>query len=236
MNSPYKPRPRPDDFEEVYRRLGTQVALQKHYGAGTKAIRRWIKGGTGIDQSMINPPPLDFGNMARIMCREELKRHYGRSWQTIGRWFRMSGLTPIKATYKPPHNARPVPNDFRQLAAVMVKTELLAHYKASYETVNRWLNEAGVSAKVWRPQVYIRPTSERSHVPIPSRGLGNDRRPERAYGPEDRAADVLRRYGPVYRCDERGRMDVKGSLWRFGMVICDGKELQARAARKERVA
>ena len=74
------------------------------------------------------------------------------------------------------------------------------------------------------------------HSFIPQRGLGNHRSFERAYGPEDQAADVLRRYGPVYRCDERGRMDTKGKLWRFGMVICDGEELIARADRRVRAA
>lgn len=149
----------------------------------------------------------------------------------------MSGLTPIKATYKPPHNTRPIPIDFRQMAAVMMKTELLARYNASYETVNRWLNEAGISAKKYRPPVYIRPATERSYAPIPSRGLGNERRPERAYGPEDQAADVLRRCGPVYRCDERGQLDKNSKFWRFGIVYpITGEELMARAARKEKAA
>lgn len=46
------------------------------------------------------------------------------------------------------------------------------------------------------------------------------------------AADFLRSFAPVYRCDERGRPHERGAHWRYGAVVLTPDELLQRAARR----
>jgi hypothetical protein len=109
----------------------------------------------------------------------------------------------------------------------MTRPALMRHYGRSYEVVVRWLAETGLTAQKYVP-VYNRPRLRYVRSP----GHSNIAPVKRETTAEELAADVLRRFGPVYRCDEKGLAAQYGKLWRFGNIILDGDELIARAARK----
>lgn len=46
------------------------------------------------------------------------------------------------------------------------------------------------------------------------------------------AAEYLKKYGPVTRCNEAGRFDPKGSMWRRGSTVLTDDEVIERAVAK----
>lgn len=125
--------------------------------------------------------------------------------------------------------SRPAPDDFiKQRQTLGGQWKLAAHYRVSHRTVARWIAELGLpdlrQSEAHRARARLRmppngsPTVARLH----------------SYSAHDNAADTLRRHTPVYRCDERGRADPKGSHWRVGNTVVDGDELLARADRARR--
>lgn len=172
--------------------------------------------------------PADFVKVReQVRSIRNLMRHYDAGPRTVRRW-----LTEIGAEHKPrperPECRRPVPEDFAELAPTMTKTGLSEHYGTANKIVERWCAETGISAKRRQPR-------KRNVFTMPSNGAPTVER-LRNYGIHDEAADVLRHYGPVYRCDEQGRAKERGELWRVGNVVVDGDELMARADRARRKA
>lgn len=98
------------------------------------------------------------------------------------------------------------------------------HYHASLGTITRWRRELDL-----RPQARIK------------KGIGQQRssrgfveRPlltVRDLTPSGQAADFLRRYGSVYRCDVSGKPNSKGTHWRRNLSILDDDTLMRHAAR-----
>ena len=176
------------------------------------------------------PIPGDFLEMReKLGGRDKLATHYRTSGRVVRRWLVEAGLQPIRTTGAPERNRKPVPDDFETVAPTMTQTELVRHYGVGREVVLRWQSETGISpAPRKRPSFVYR--FERHPGPVKVHAVRN-------YSPEDEAADVLRRYFPTYRCDERGRQCAKGSLWRVGNGIYAADELLAKAARyRERAA
>lgn len=145
---------------------------------------------------------------------------------------------------------RNAPDDFAEQAETKGTNALSAYYGASKKIVRRWFAETG--AKKLPPQIVgnTKPRTEkqlavsRRSYPgkVGSRPVGGSAadRTFHAVATEihrdtsvaGMAADHLRRIAPVYRCDERGRQDVKGALWRVGNGILTDAEVIARAERK----
>lgn len=197
--------------------------LKNKYHAGNSAIKRWRREVCGIRPS---PPPVpdDFLKLSLTMCRHQLEQHYRTSWRQICAWVEETGVTPRDGRETRPQSRRPLPDDFRQIVPGMTRRQIQQHYRCSGEAVIRWLDETGIVAA----------------KPVPNIGNLNWRMPTgrptvkalRNYSLYDEAADVLRRFFAVYRCDERGRANPEGKLWRVGNTIVDGDELLSRAARK----
>ena len=136
---------------------------------------------------------------------------------TVCKWLKDAGVQINVANTR-----HPIPADFAEHAPHMTQGQLEAAYSASHGVVRRWLGDAGVSPR----KVVVVPIAR-------DRGPGYvNIAPSQTYGPEDAAADTLRKFGAVFRCDERGRADHKGTHWRFGNVVLTGDELIARAERK----
>ena len=99
-----------------------------------------------------------------------------------------------------------------------------AHYQASLKTITRWRTESGLT---FGRRVKKRP-----------RGVGFGRpgglpRVEifRDMSAPGHAADFLRRYGAVFRCDENRKPNAKGGFWnRNGRVLTD-TDIMERAER-----
>ena len=121
------------------------------------------------------------------------------------------------------HNARAIPDDFKQTAPLMNKNQLARHYKVKWSgTIDRWLKEAGVEARV-----YIPPAKRLSMMGQPRK---NDMVPERIKDYDEIAADILRRERfLVNRCNEDGRFNLTGKFWRVGMNIYSKEALIEKA-------
>lgn len=231
-----KPRPIPADFAEVMGDKPRVEDLMKRYSAGDSTIRRWLKE-IGYEHERLRPMPADFIHIAASMAKFELKNHYRASQKTIDRWLKETGVK-TRGAIKPP------PEDFAEMAAEMCAAELRRHYNAGGDRIARWCKVVGVTPKPYDFAAGAAKASEASRASVARRffsSAGSSYRPiyDQRVGTRtiyDDAADTLRRYGPCYRCNERGAGDHKGKFWRFGNVVCTDEELLARAARYERKA
>lgn len=222
-------RPLPDDFAiQVNLQRGIK-ALCVHYSTNCRVVSRWLKeSGVSLPQRLppYCPAPADLVENAARMTREALCNHYGIGKKRLLTWLVEVG-SPVIASRNASGVSKDAPADFATRAPTMHKMELKRHYKVAEKTINRWLAATGAQAKVYRPT----PTGNMR----PSRGGGQIIQ-FRAASVHDLAADVLRRFCPVSRCNERGQYEQAGDFWRVGSVICDGDELLARAERAKRKA
>ena len=178
----------------------------------------------------IRGAPDDFAIQAPLMTLPELKLFYKTGARQVRRWIAETG---VKA--KAPDRVilvrfTPAPADFTQVAPLLSRNGLAAHYGVSSTAINRWINETGAV-----PKVYI-PVPPQSKV---NRSSWTRTRPgdfqiakTRTATVFDDAADTLRRHCPVYRCDDRGRYDERGQFWRMGNALLTPGELLQRAERK----
>lgn len=228
-----KVRQMPDDFLEVAATFNyAQDPIKNHYRASYDTVVRWLTE-CGVTSNYGRPAPDDLAEVLATMRIADACAHYRCASSTLMRWRSETGLG-IR-THK-----RPVPDDFAELAPTMSQNQLLAHYGATnHRMLKRWYAEAGVEPK---PRDYRAPQKRNANTVHRFTGAaGSSYRAiyDQRVGTRtiyDDAADTLRRYGPCYRCNERGAGDHKGKFWRFGNVVCTDEELLARAARYERKA
>lgn len=233
-------RPMPDDFREVAARLKYVKYIAKHYTSGQATVERWFReAGIKPGKRQVHELPADFAERAKTMHGFALSQHYGVAPKVVRRWADEAGVTLIKGRVIPPAKRRECPADFAQMAAVLTYTGLCNHYNTGRSAVDRWVSETGAT-----PLVFVRkPAEAKPKAGKPSRGLyhaigisSNIAAAAKPYTAHDRAADMIRPYVAVYRCDERGKQNDKGKFWRVGMVVVTPDELLARAARYERKA
>ena len=208
----------------------SRSALRKHYRCGAKTVDVWCKE-RGLNPHVLFAPdgkramPADFVQNAHLPM-VQLTQMYSVGSNPITRWRREIGWVE-------PSRKREVPADFDRIAPTLTLTQCAQRYTAANSTVKRWYVERGLTAAV--SEVVI----GRSVATISNMGRAQPaaKLHDRAYGPQDAAADVLRsERWPVYRCKETGRADAAGKWWRVGNVVCDGDELLARAAKYARAA
>lgn len=241
-------RPMPNDFREVAARLKYVKCVAKHYAAGQTTVERWFReAGIKPGKRQVHELPADFAERAKTMHGFALSQHYGVAPKVVRRWADEAGVTlikgrvipPAKGRVIPPAKRRECPADFAQMAAFLTYTGLCNHYNTGRSAVDRWVSETGAT-----PLVFVRKPSEaKPQAGKPSRGLyhaigisSNIAAAAKPYTAHDRAADTIRPYAAVYRCDERGKADLAGKFWRVGMVVVTPDELLERAARYERRA
>lgn len=170
------------------------------------------------------PVPADFAEQCKVLTKTQLEAHYKRTDKTIRRWLEKTGLTAAKPPKCiPPDRTRAVPDDWAEMAPRYTRNQLIQHYRTSDQVVARWERESGIKAR--RPVTGMR-------MPRGAR-LTVQARPSSIF---DDAADVLRRFGAVYRCNEKGGADQKGKWWRVGWSVLTGDELLERAERKRSAA
>lgn len=120
---------------------------------------------------------------------------------------------------------RGVPEDFADILRKFGSHGAARHYHASLGTVTRWRREIGM-----RPQ-------ERARRPSMSgtmRPRGFSERPlmiKRDFTLVGQAAEFLRHYGSVFRCDAKGKPNATGSHWKRNFTILTDDELMSRAKR-----
>jgi hypothetical protein len=226
----------PPEFAEVS--TLTRAELAARYGVSILTITRWrAKVGRVNKGNIRHEVPADFREFAPGKTIQQLKTHYRVGENAVQRWRKLCDIKPVPKT-GPAADARrvPAPEDlaerYRELGSM---SKLQAHYKRDFNTVKRWVVEAGlpVNKSGWPATLkstitLVRPTN--GHVALPARSL---QRAPLITGREQEAAQHLRRFYPaVYRCAETGRADPKGTHWRIGNAVVEGGELLERAYRR----
>lgn len=172
--------------------------------------------------------------MARELVRKHASAAYVRalvaekfikppSLKRIAEW--RSDFINNDPTYKrSSHNAKPLPDDFRQVAPTMTKRELQRHYGVHWcGTIDRWLSEAGVQARKFIPRANRLSMMGRPKAAVEIKRQKTD---------YEIAADVLRRERfPVNRCNQDGSYNLTGKYWRVGRNIYTPEELIQKAKR-----
>lgn len=221
-----EPRPLPVDFREQAETGMTVRQLRRHYGAGVGVVQRWIReiGGRPrtVRKDAGRPVPEGFAHYAATETVAQLTKRYAAGTKAIARWRRETGAaTPARR----PRLVSPAPNDLAECARRMNISKLAEHFGCARVTVRKWLMETGASAD----------TSFRRGLP----NLGAMGRPKAAPITQNRdtsragqAADFLRQFGPVIRCNASGHYDPKGNHWRrrSSNILC-ADEIIARAVR-----
>lgn len=213
-------RPIPDDFATFA--VGKSISeLRRHYATSDTIIVRWrracgivptIRPGPRPDRGL----PDDFAEVARGKPMRELCRIYRRSTTTISRW-RQEASVPAPTT-RGFAGKRDTPEGFADLAPRLTVVHLMARFGCARSTITRWCREHGLTPKP--------PT-------ISYRGPGLA--PSMQVAVRDgtlagRAADFLRKFGPVIRCDETGAYNPRGTHWRRNSTILTADAVIQRAA------
>lgn len=178
-----------------------------------------------------------------IKLRAEGKQRDEVSFQT---GISKSGLDRLIKTGAIPHQARPprkllpVPPRFAETYQDNCLEGCAAIFHVSKETASRWAKELGITRK---PCITL--ASMRGVKPVPrkpNRYLTTARAPisQAVMDEAGRAAEYLRPdYRPVYRCDEEGRQNPAGRMYRCGTRLFSPQQIIDRAAeikaRRERM-
>jgi hypothetical protein len=147
------------------------------------------------------------------MTNDQLGALYGVSRFKIVEWRKETNATRKDTSFK----KLPIPARFVELAPQMNRHEAELFFGLGHTALHRMCLETGVR---FRPPVVIRYKS--THGPL-HREVGRDM--SRA----GMAADYLRRFGPIWRCDSRGTQLSDGAFWRRNMAVLTDDEVIERA-------
>jgi len=162
--------------------------------------------------------PDDFAVVGPTMSAADLQKHYGCSSAKITEWFAALGISRTHRTrFKPLGSA---PENFARIAPTMTLHELEILFDKGSHVIKRWCAECGVSPRRCVPHF----VSRANRIPPPPVVFHDLSR-------AGQAAEYLRRFGPVFRCNSNGGADAKGDHWsRSGFVLMD-EEIITRAER-----
>lgn len=232
-------RPMPEDFPQ-HAAVETGRALRIRYGVSHGLIERWIKE-SGVEPvrrpSVPLQRPAEFARFSGTMTVPQLAAKFGVGTSVAQRWrMELGGKKRV---------SKAVPDDFEANWRRMSIRALAAHYRRQCMTVVEWARELGLNrkdaplrvckpkpAKVAKPRVVriVKPTKETTK-PLKPNAFQNVPvdRVQRDMSAAGQAADYLRRFGPVYRCDWRGLPLADGFFWRRGTAILTDQDLIERA-------
>jgi predicted nucleic acid-binding Zn finger protein len=167
------------------------------------------------------PIPDDFHIIAATRTNAEVRAYYGGIGNnTLARW-RKATNTP--APKERPSRMIPVPEGFAEIAPQITLKEARLRFGRCADTIRGWCAATGVSLR--KASLFNTNRSARQFQPGAPAIVRDDSRP-------GRAADYLRRFGEVIRCDANGKPQPKGKFWRRGgrFVLTD-EEIIQRAIR-----
>lgn len=184
------------------------------------------------------PVPADWAIKARRLGPQALMDHYRAGYDTVRRWIRETGVVV------PQRIPAPIPADFADTHD-MTQSAAAARYGVSVDIVRRWDGEAGIDRRAeWISRMTRMARSRSMSRPALAGAMTPRAQPvrtaklptpfdatKRDWSAAGQAADFLRRFGPVARCDESGRYDPKGNHWRRGSSILTAADVIARAER-----
>lgn len=180
------------------------------------------------------PLPHDFTAVASSLSNSELIDRYDVAYSVIRRWRKETGVNlSEEALAEKIGKGRPkmhIPPDLAATAARLRQFELASHYRVNRNTVRRWLVRAQINAVPFRepkPKIHRERRPNKTNFILPKVEFAC----QRDTSSEGMAAEHLRcaTRAAIYRCDEHGRADQNGSLWRYGNIAITRRELIARA-------
>lgn len=223
MSSPF--RPMPDDFLTLAPGKSHNW-LRAHYTTGDKCVTRWLKeAGIAVAEGRSSPKnklpvPADFAAWAPKETSAELCLRYSVADGTVARWRREAGIpTPYMTGER---RLKPIPADFADKVRELGRNQAMHHYGVSGDLMGRWLRESGLAVSRRAPIRFKRAAEKRLAVVCDNRD-GSE---------ASRAQSWLQRFYPVWRCDELGRFDPKGSHFRCDGITRTQDEMIERAVRK----
>lgn len=119
---------------------------------------------------------------------------------------------------------RSCPDDLFEILCSIGSHGAAKHYHASLSTVTRWRREMELKAqaRLKRPEAKTIRYAPFRQIPL----INN-----RDMSCAGQAADYLRRYGAVYRCDAVGKPNPKGTHWKRNFAVLTDEEIVSRAIR-----
>lgn len=135
----------------------------------------------------------------------------------------------------------PLPDDFKEQWAAKSMEGLAEHYSRSKRKIADWVRIAGLKRSAsWRSEAglarllvsqapRIRHKPHRKTNAFLTAAIDRPRVDASLAG---RAAEYLRRYGPVIRCRSDGRYHEGGTHWRRGNTLMTGAQIIDRAKQK----
>lgn len=127
---------------------------------------------------------------------------------------------------------RPAPSDFAEAFNRMTQRALAEHYQVNRRMIERWARRLNLTSPRAAKPAASKPVKASANVrrlPGPKAARTDVARDMSQVG---RAVDYLRRYGAVYRCNERGgAVDKGGTHWRRGSAVLTDAEVIERAVR-----
>lgn len=207
--------PAPSDFEEMYHSLPSIRSLEKHYGRHFKTITRWARDANLNPKKKEREVPKDFKDVcASLQSKRKLMAHYNAGCVTIEKWINDLGVNFPLSTKKT------IPGDFHLSAQSKTKTELSKLYDVNIRTINKWVEETGVKPRKYVRGYYIGPKSTK---------IFSMTRPDE-YG---MAADFLRKFMPVSRCNQDGKFNATGKFYRVGSVVMSADDMKEKSDNKK---
>lgn len=154
--------------------------------------------------------PEDFLAYMQDHTQEQAAHDHEVSVGLIQKWCRAVG-------YKKPPVRKAVPAWLKADGPSMTRAQIKHRAHVGDAVLDRWIAETGVTCLPAQIKHLKRGTWKPAKHTAPIRSKAED------------AAEYLRRFGPVYRCDERGAAKQGGAMWRRGSAVLTDADLIERA-------
>jgi hypothetical protein len=165
--------------------------------------------------------PVDFADHAHEPVKA-LKKRYATGDSSILRWRKQVGMVVLGGP-----QLKQMPEGFAELQQGKSIVVLAEHYGCGKLPVSRWLKELGIQR-----ERFVSPAPKPTKPAHLVRNAYMTTPVDRALKDGSRAglaADFLRKFGPVWKCNDRGSPDIAGSHWRRGSSILTDAEIIERA-------
>lgn len=178
-----------------------------------------------IDPALI---PVIREGVASGLSARALGKQLGLNRASLITFVLRNALGPWKTQHGPAGST--IPDHFEAFYRTHTGKETAAHYNVSEGTVVRWAQTKGIRRD--RPKAQPKPRASR--VLKPGKPAGPSATPnaiKRDYSVAGQAADFLRKFGPVKRCDAARSYDENGDHWLRGGFLLTAEDVVARATR-----
>lgn len=161
---------------------------------------------SGVRKKTRIATPADLASFQRGRTVTECAKHYGVAYETMARMLKSIGID----------------KDQQRRDVIAAKAKAAADAKAAREAAK--LERKGAKApRKAAPPHNAKTSSFMQPGPVD--------RPHIDPTPAGQAAEFLRQFGPVVRCNERGQYDPAGNRWRRGAFLLTADEIIQRAQR-----